>query len=191
MWIGTVGMVAVEDLIREECIRTLRRGAIEDSIRLSRRHRWKPLAMHVHDHMGAVLVARRGKRAGLSVRAHCFDLRDDPPTPVRLPAGFDEDAPTIEQRRSLTDLSGAPFMTAASIGHVEWWCVCMQLASEVRTWRLGGEVHAVADHGWIVVIGYGQDGPRIQFFDGQGGVIDPDPHESPPVPPQGLPYWPH
>jgi len=61
--------------IEAECIRTLERGEIDHAIRLSRRHRWKPLAFDVNGDVAVVVVAQRGKRTGGSVHGIAFHRR--------------------------------------------------------------------------------------------------------------------
>ena len=50
--------------IEAECIRTIERGEVDESFRLSRRHRWRLLAVDVHGDDAVVVVATRGKRSG-------------------------------------------------------------------------------------------------------------------------------
>lgn len=72
------GRRTVEDMWKEieaECIRTIERGAVDETIYLSRRHRWKPLAFDVNGEVAVVVVAQRGKRTGGSIHGIAFHRR--------------------------------------------------------------------------------------------------------------------
>lgn len=156
-----------DDLLRAECIRTLRSGAIDESIRLSRRHRWKPLAMDMHDGAGAVLVARRGRRARLTVTAFCFDLGHEPPELMALSAGTHREPPVLPPRTSIAQWGGGPLMSSSLSGSsgTGWWCMATQLKLEAHSWELRGVRRPVAPHGWIVAIGRDHGRPSIRVFD--------------------------
>ena len=47
-------------------------AGIDDSIRLNRRHRWKPLAAHVDDEDAVILWAYRQRKEGTELRVDQF-----------------------------------------------------------------------------------------------------------------------
>lgn len=162
----SVGSALVDDEVLAECIRTLRLEAIDESMLLSRRHRWKPLAMDLHDGGGAVLVARRGKRARLTITAFCFDLDAVPPALMHLAAGTHRELPVLPPRTSIAQWGGGPLMSRSLSGSgTGWWCMCAQLKLEAHSWRLRGVTRPVAPHGWIVAIGRDHHRPSIRVFD--------------------------
>ncbi len=61
--------------IDAECMRIIERDEVDQTIRLSRRHRWKPLAFDIAGDAAVVVVATRGKRAGGQVTSLCFERR--------------------------------------------------------------------------------------------------------------------
>lgn len=154
-----------------ECIRTLRSETIDESILLSRRHRWKPLAMDVHDGVGVVLVARRGKRAGLGIRLVGFDLHQEPPGLLHMQGGYDDDAPVLAARATIAEWGAGPLMVSSLSGSDGWWWLCAQVKEDARSWELRGTVRPVAAHGWLVAIGRDGRRPEIPVFDRQGNTL--------------------
>jgi hypothetical protein len=96
------------EVIEAECLRTLARGSIDESIRYSRRHRWKPLAFDVGGDRAVVVVATRGKRRNGPITSHHFERQGATWEPTGL-GGSGGDDPGLPARPS----PGPPWVQAA------------------------------------------------------------------------------
>ena len=156
--------------IEEGCKAVVLAGAVDDSIVLSRRHRWKPLAVDVHDGVGAVLFAARGKRSGLLTASMIFDLRGTAMPRGRVGSyGRSEGKPYLPQRQPKSpsgDLASRASWSRIDAFQVASW----QLVDEVEAWAPHGEVRGVAGHGFVVMVWHGRRRPRIRTF-GDGGQV--------------------
>lgn len=168
----------VWDELDAECVRSIERGSVDDSFRLSRRHRWKTLAVDVDGDVAIVLVATRGKRVGGEIscreyrrRAGGWDLfgsggggggnRTLPSRPApadrwfqTVSSGMSRDmSARWPMRRRIRHLE---FQAADGVSHVEW-----------RERR-----RAVAPHGFVCVVWRGRSMPRVDLMDLLGRRVD-------------------
>jgi hypothetical protein len=165
--------------VEAECIRTVERGAIDDSIRFSRRHRWKPLAFDCDGDDAVVLVAQRGKRAHAwlttyalrrsasgwtIVHASGVYITDDDGHDPRLRDRSDLPADWLEvtmggrsadEEGTRLDLHHAVIEAGRSVAFLEW----------------RGERRQVADHGYVCLVWRGRSAPETVGLDADSRVV--------------------
>lgn len=172
--------VATRDTILAECVRTIDRAEIDQSIRLSRRHRWKPLAYDVDADVATVVVATRGKRTGGSVTAFHFELEDGrwvfngsggggrdvpelPPRPMPSSRWFSLDsAGTCARRRR------RPWPARRRSAHH----AVLRPSQGVAIVEVGDRRRVVAEHGYVCVVWQGHEPPEVSLLDNAGRRVD-------------------
>ena len=171
--------------VEAECVRTIECGELDQTIHLSRRHRWKPLAFDVDDRIAVVVVALRGKRAGGSIRTYDFHRRDD----VWVCVGFGGGSggggqiddrllpgrPEPGDRWFVAHGSGSfrvPSVRRRMIGGGYARHAVILTASGVAQTDVRGHRLPVADHGFVCVAWRGRSMPDIQLLDSNGDVLD-------------------
>lgn len=158
--------------IEAECIRTIECGAVDDSFRLSRRHRWKPLAVDVEGDDAVVVVATRGKRTGGEITTRQYRRRDGiwvsgfcggggtddralPSRPVPDEGWFrvvSHGMSVCHERKG--------FLRPKRVRHL-----VVQVAEGVTEVEWRGRRRAVVEHGFVCVIWRGRAMPTVELFD--------------------------
>lgn len=169
----------VREEIQAECIRTIERGAVDDSFHFSRRHRWKPLAVDVHGDDAIVLVATRGKRTGGGITAHHYRRRDGSWTSIGSGGGGGDDRtlpprPTPGERwfRHMSsgmsvDSQTKGLFRSKRVNHLD-----LQVAAGVAQVEWRRRHRTAADHGFVCVVWRGRSMPKIKLFDSAGDRVD-------------------
>lgn len=162
-----------------ECLRSVERGEVDDSFRLSRRHRWKPLAIDVHGDEAVVVVATRGKRIGGAVTTQKFRRREGQWSPVGWSGGGGDERtlpmrPPPGERWFRLDSSGMSVDSQATgIGRrSQVHHLVVQVAEGVSHVGCRGRRRLVADHGFVCAVWRGRSMPSLEMFDGAGRSLD-------------------
>ena len=157
--------------VEEACKAVVLAGEVDDSILLSRRHRWKPLAVDVHEGLGAVLFAARGKRSGLLTSSMVFDLGETAMQRGRVCGyGRSDGEPYLPERQPMSPSGN--LASRARWDRIEGMQVASwQLVGEVDVWAPHGEVRDVAGHGFVVMVWRGRRRPRVRAFGNDGQVL--------------------
>jgi hypothetical protein len=137
---------------------------------LSRRCRWQVLARDVRGDLAIVAVARRGKRAGLTIETHCFGHEGNAWTWKDQGPAKNFDDVDLPPRRSIPrdTFSEASVHGGDTTGsQTELWL----LTREAAWVREGDRIEPVPDHGWVVRIRSALDVGRSEVLDVDGAVI--------------------
>lgn len=167
--LGGRTVAGVWDEVLAECVATLERRAVDDTIRLSRRHRWKPLAVDIDGDLGAVAVATRGKRSGQGIW-WVVGRRSGGTWTVEPAGGGGHDGdPTLEERPAGPEAPVWRFRNAGGVG-VRYALVQVRDDVVEAAWR--GRRHRVAEHGLVAVVWRGSGrGPSLVFHDDVGSIL--------------------
>jgi len=153
--------------LEAEALRIIERGEIDPTVQLSRRHRWKPLALDITGDLGTVLIAVRGKRVNVAAWAVTYDLMRESPSLLRSSGLLRHREPHLPVRPSFV-VSRRPASSSSSTSFGGMWSAMWLLVAEAHTYEVRGERYPVADHGYIVAAGRGRRGPPITVFDAVG-----------------------
>lgn len=164
--------------IEAERIRTIERGAVDDSFRLSRRHRWKPLAVDVEGDDAAVVVATRGKRTGGQITTRQYRRRDGIWVSGFCGGGGTDDRmlpsrPVPEEGwfRVMSSGMGVDDEHHGLLRPKRVHHLVVQVAEGVTEVEWRGRRRAVAEHGFVCVIWRGRAMPTVELFDSGGGRV--------------------
>jgi hypothetical protein len=173
-WTAVMSAFVWED-IEAECIRTIERGEVDESFRLSRRHRWRLLAVDVHGDDAVVVVATRGKRSGGEIAARQYLRRgglwvargagasgsDDRALPSR--PGSNEGWFRVVSHGMSVDHKHKRFLRPRRVHDL-----VVQVAEGVTEVAWRGRRTAAAEHGFVAVVWRGRAMPTVELF-GSGG----------------------
>lgn len=125
---------------------------------LSRRSRWQVIAVDVRPDLAAVAVARRGKRAGLSIETHVFRRAGGEWAWADIGAVWDSEEVALPQRLSHDELTVAMGSAVAASGCDGIWTDLYQLPREAAWLREADRLDGVPTHGWVVRV---RSGPKV------------------------------
>lgn len=168
--------------IEAECLRTIERGQVDETIRLSRRHRWKPLALDVHGDVAVVVVARRGKRAGGSIQGIPFHRRADEWVCVGSPGVVAGSADDRFLPPRGPGCGGVQWSSGGGTRLVStpWWSFgrrfvshrVFQVPEGVSHLEAHGRRAEVSAHGFGCVVGRGRRMPAVTLLDAEGRPLE-------------------
>jgi len=169
--------------VDDECARSLERGSIDESIHLSRRHRWKPLAMDSVGDVAVIVVAERGKRFKLSIEARLMERRDDGSwTPVSSHSmGSGSSDPALPSRSNgsrrtfdvlIAGVRGRSCPSRFVAVRRRPSFRVLLVASNVAAVEFRAQRRTVPEHGFVCLMWDGASRSDVRFFDSGGVLLD-------------------
>jgi hypothetical protein len=165
--------------VEAECIRTVERGEIDDSLRFSRRHRWKPLAFDRDGDDAVVLVAQRGKRANAWLTVYTLRRGETDWTIVHSSgASIRDDDDRVPRLRERSDLP-ADWLEVTMGGRsadeegrrLDLHHAVIEAGRSVAFLEGRDERRQVADHGYLCLVWRGRTAPEVVGLDADSRVV--------------------